>query len=416
MNEYKYKDIKTIYGNETIHRIRSLETVTKSLGRHESHLKFNLQCKHTDIIPNNVKINSKEKNNEARVIIHKAERAILNIRISETITRINKLKITIRKYQETLQKTIAPELYTSIAGSNERRRTQAYNKARDTQKKKYENLKNKNQPTHNPNHRTNPTPTTTTTTTATRPATQPNAGKNEPNNIRRNHILPENGDHRIPHDQQATNNNTYINTSTLDTTNTEEEHNSTRTQNNEELYITIDEIQSTEIQINSTDNTRNTQPQNNQTQEEEKDKSRWVLNLSSTEITENQKKLLEKGAGFAITPKNLPIEDYIISTELAGKYLHPGEAAALKAEVAEILQGTKKPISNLTKEERQALKELKENETIIIVPADKGKCFVIMDKHVYIQKMEEKLKDTTTYKQIDEDPTHKIKEKISTKN
>ena len=97
MDEYKYKNIKTIYGNKTLHTMRCLEAATKSLGRHESHLKFNLQCKHTDLIPKYVKISTKEKGNEARLIIYKAEKALLNIRISEVITNIHKLKTKIEK-------------------------------------------------------------------------------------------------------------------------------------------------------------------------------------------------------------------------------------------------------------------------------------------------------------------------------
>ena len=137
----------------------------------------------------------------------------------------------------------------------------------------------------------------------------------------------------------------------------------------------------------------------------EEKKERWVLNISSKEITECQKKLLQKGAGYAIAPSKIPIEEYIISMEITGKSLHPGSAAALKAEIAEILKDAKKPISNLSKEERQALKELKEDESIVILPADKGKCLVIMDRLEYNNKMEEKLKDVTTYKKLSEDPT-----------
>ena len=132
MNEYKYSNIKTIYGNGTIHTIRNLETALKSLERYESHLKFNLQCKHTNIIPKNVKINTKERGNEARLIIHKAEKAILNIRISEVITNIATLKKKIDRYRTTLQETLPTELIENIEASNERRRIQAYEKARDT--------------------------------------------------------------------------------------------------------------------------------------------------------------------------------------------------------------------------------------------------------------------------------------------
>ena len=49
--------------------------------------------------------------------------------------------------------------------------------------------------------------------------------------------------------------------------------------------------------------------------------------------------------------------------------------------------------SNLSKEEREILKQIGDDETIIICPADKGKAIVIEDRETYIQKM---------YQQIDE--------------
>ena len=49
--------------------------------------------------------------------------------------------------------------------------------------------------------------------------------------------------------------------------------------------------------------------------------------------------------------------------------------------------------SNLSKEEREIFKQIGDDETIIIYPADKGKTIVIEDKETYIQKM---------YQQIDE--------------
>ena len=58
-------------------------------------------------------------------------------------------------------------------------------------------------------------------------------------------------------------------------------------------------------------------------------------------------------------------------------------------------------------------KKSKNDEKVMILPADKGKCLVVMDREDYINKMEEKLKDETTYKRIEEDPTSKIKEALA---
>ncbi|CAF1290674.1 unnamed protein product [Didymodactylos carnosus] len=68
----------------------------------------------------------------------------------------------------------------------------------------------------------------------------------------------------------------------------------------------------------------------------------------------------------------------------------------------------------MTKEEIKTLNEIKSNENIVVVQADKGGKIVILDKDEYIKKIEEKLLDENIYEQITKDPTEHIKEKIKT--
>ena len=125
--------------------------------------------------------------------------------------------------------------------------------------------------------------------------------------------------------------------------------------------------------------------------------------------------MLQKGEGYAIAPSDIPTDDYIVATEKAARDMHPGVASAMKAEIVQILTNEKKPICNLTREEKLALKDLLEDESITITPADKGKCLVVMDKKDYIDQMETKLKDRNTYREIKEDPTDDIKKELATK-
>ena len=68
--------------------------------------------------------------------------------------------------------------------------------------------------------------------------------------------------------------------------------------------------------------------------------------------------------------------------------------------------------SNITPEEEEALKGLLRMHDIIIKPADKSGCFVIMDKGDYINKVNSLLSDTNTYQEVDKDYTHKVAEDI----
>ena len=91
----KFETIKQKYGNETIRNIKELEKQSKVLGRYSSHIRFNLHCKHNNVIPKYAKIKTRGDTHEVREIIHKAEKAILNVNISKKesiIKNVNNLK------------------------------------------------------------------------------------------------------------------------------------------------------------------------------------------------------------------------------------------------------------------------------------------------------------------------------------
>ena len=114
--------------------------------------------------------------------------------------------------------------------------------------------------------------------------------------------------------------------------------------------------------------------------------------------------LLSLGLNFGITPKKFPLIEYIALTEKLCQSLKeigdPDSMACARAQgirnlvSGELRKGYDMKIkSNLSKEEREILKQIGDDETVIICPADKGKAIVIKDKETYIQKI---------YQQIDE--------------
>ena len=56
--------------------------------------------------------------------------------------------------------------------------------------------------------------------------------------------------------------------------------------------------------------------------------------------------------------------------------------------------------SNLTREERQAIKSLKEDPNIVIKSADKGSAVVVWDREDYLQEASNQLGDTSTYEEV----------------
>ena len=137
------------------------------------------------------------------------------------------------------------------------------------------------------------------------------------------------------------------------------------------------------------------------------DSSKWVKNLSDTPLTEAQTRLLAHGPNYAIIPRNLAKEEYVASIEHACQKLKEGEAGELRVEIKNLLKKTQTPKSNITKEEFQAIKELKHDDNRIILTADK----VVLNKEEYIEKAEHLL-NQQTYRKITEDPTPKQKAKL----
>ena len=69
-----YKRLYEEYGDDVRKLSKELENTMKANGRHQSHLRFYLQCKHEGLVPKGLKIKAQLKSNEARKIIVKAEK------------------------------------------------------------------------------------------------------------------------------------------------------------------------------------------------------------------------------------------------------------------------------------------------------------------------------------------------------
>ncbi|KAI8487041.1 hypothetical protein Bbelb_353010, partial [Branchiostoma belcheri] len=138
--------------------------------------------------------------------------------------------------------------------------------------------------------------------------------------------------------------------------------------------------------------------------------------LSSHTLTEPEKPLLSKGLNFAVTPNKIPNINIVTETESAihRARLPQRQAEALRTKVATTLKVSKPPASNISREERTALKDLATNQDILILPADKGRCTVVLDREQYGREVQDLLGDKDTYTPLKRDPTNKFKGKIST--
>ena len=89
-----------------------------------------------------------------------------------------------------------------------------------------------------------------------------------------------------------------------------------------------------------------------------------------------------------------------------------GAAFAARAAVCNIVRKAKPLPSNITKDERRALEELRKNPDIVIAKADKGNAMVVMDCKAYEEKATEVL-GKSPFKRIGKDQTKRIENRIN---
>ena len=155
------------------------------------------------------------------------------------------------------------------------------------------------------------------------------------------------------------------------------------------------------------------QSNNKQTGNNNQD-SKWVINLSKTELTAAQKSVLSKGPNFDISPSNIPNLDYITAIETICSKLKEEDAAELRGNINGILRKGKAAKPNLNKEERIALNQLRKDRDRVILTVDKGVVMVVLDMEDYINKAMDLL-NTPAYKELPKDPTNNLKAQLITR-
>ena len=137
---------------------------------------------------------------------------------------------------------------------------------------------------------------------------------------------------------------------------------------------------------------------------------RWVKNCSQRILSDPELSVLKKGLNFAVVPKQLPVVDLVTVTETACRSLPANDASELRAKVATVISKNRNiKESNISNDEWRAIESLKKDENVMVLPADKGRVTVVLDKEEYTKKCMDLLSDQRTYKKLKSDPTAKYK-------
>jgi hypothetical protein len=135
-----------------------------------------------------------------------------------------------------------------------------------------------------------------------------------------------------------------------------------------------------------------------------------VINLTDQKLDNALSSLLQKGLNFAVTPCSSPIEDILAGVEKAVLSLPAEMAEEARQETVRIIKHSSRPRDNLRKTERAALKSLKNNTNLTILPADKGKATVVLNTIDYKHKISSLLEEPS-YRKLTKDPMEAIERK-----
>ena len=144
-----------------------------------------------------------------------------------------------------------------------------------------------------------------------------------------------------------------------------------------------------------------------------------IFNFSSHILTKPQESILKKGLNYALPPKKLKYEDYLLNFELFFRSVkkenscEDGEIENFKSELRNLTHSSfksynrkKNRLENLTEEEHIALNELVSLDNILIQKADKGNVVVLLDKSTYVEKMVNILSDISKFKPMTFEKEH----------
>jgi hypothetical protein len=119
---------------------------------------------------------------------------------------------------------------------------------------------------------------------------------------------------------------------------------------------------------------------------------------------------LSKGLNYAVAPGRIPAKDFLCGVEKAIVTLPEETADEIRQEAVRILKGSRQPKDNLTGAKRRALRSLKANDSLTILPADKGNIAVVLGTSDYNKKITTLLQDKA-YTKLRKDPTESIERK-----
>ena len=164
-----------------------------------------------------------------------------------------------------------------------------------------------------------------------------------------------------------------------------------------------------------------------------------ILNLSQIKLSQSQISLLGRGLTFVKTPRRVPLNEVLTAFSAFERRMHiqyhfrdhnsekptfykksnwdppvpectpiHDYLSCVQNDIRNLYTHPKQNPQNLTKNELEALNELKNNQNIVIKRADKGGKIVIWPREMYMSEASKQLSDTKYYHKLDKDQTGEL--------
>ena len=146
-------------------------------------------------------------------------------------------------------------------------------------------------------------------------------------------------------------------------------------------------------------------------QQPKHDPDRVIYNYSKISLSDAEKSLLVKGLRFSLPPKKLNCDDYLVNFELFYRsirnldVLSNGDLDFVKTKIKDAALNSFRFYNanipqNLSDEELEAIEKLSKDNNLVVQKADKGNSVVLVDKDVYVNYMENILKDQSKFEKV----------------
>ena len=136
-------------------------------------------------------------------------------------------------------------------------------------------------------------------------------------------------------------------------------------------------------------------------------KKRWVKNLSSKELSELERKVLEHGLKFAVVPNRIQTAEIIAAVEEGIFPLDDDAKRLVRAEVSSILRRAKIPPKTLIRMFSKLYLVLKKIRTGLFFQQTKAIVLLLWTNMIYREKALSLLNDRNMYSILKSDPTGK---------